>query len=241
MQHDDALPGPERIRVAAADDAFLMREAIGHVLARLPEIELTSMSANGDELREAVARTPVDVVLTDIRMPPSGDTEGVKVAHWLAEEYPHVGVVLLSQYAEARLGIELLADGAAGRAYLVKERVQDAAELLRTIRVVAHGGVVIDAKLVPLLIQAADSRRNSRLAELTRRERDVLAGDGPRVVERGDRDVTGPHQAGRREAHQLDLPEAPPRRGGRGQPAGGRGARLPVRRAGVSRGTLGRE
>ena len=175
MQHDDALPGPERIRVAAADDAFLMREAIGHVLARLPEIELTSMSANGDELREAVARTPVDVVLTDIRMPPSGDTEGVKVAHWLAEEYPHVGVVLLSQYAEARLGIELLADGAAGRAYLVKERVQDAAELLRTIRVVAHGGVVIDAKLVPLLIQAADSRRDSRLAELTRRERDVLS------------------------------------------------------------------
>jgi DNA-binding NarL/FixJ family response regulator len=169
--HDvDATP-LEHIRVAVADDAFLMREAISHVLARLPEIELVSVSADGDQLREAVERTPVDVVLTDIRMPPSGDAEGVKLAHWLAEEHPDIGLVLLSQYAEARFGIELLADGAAGRGYLVKERVQDAAELMRTIRVVAHGGVVIDAKLVPLLIQAADSR----LAELTRRERDVLA------------------------------------------------------------------
>jgi DNA-binding NarL/FixJ family response regulator len=174
-QEDDAVPPPEHIRVAVADDAFLMREAISHVLARLPEIELVSVSADGDQLREAVSNTPVDVVLIDIRMPPSGDEEGVKLAHWLATEHPEIGVVLLSQYAEARFGIELLADGAAGRGYLVKERVQDAAELMRTIRVVAHGGVVIDAKLVPLLIHAADMRRDSRLAELTRRERDVLA------------------------------------------------------------------
>ena len=174
-QDNEAVPSLERIRVAAADDAFLFREALSHVLARLPEIDLVAVSSDGDQLREAVASTPIDVVLTDIRMPPSGDREGVKLAHWLADEYPGIGVVLLSQFADARLGIELLQDGAAGRGYLVKERVQDAAELMRTIRVVAHGGVVIDAKLVPLLIQTADSRRDSRLTDLTRRERDVLA------------------------------------------------------------------
>ena len=232
-QEDDAVPPPEHIRVAVADDAFLMREAISHVLARLPEIELVSVSADGDQLREAVSNTPVDVVLTDIRMPPSGDEEGVKLAHWLATEHPQVGVVLLSQYAEARFGIELLADGAAGRGYLVKERVQDAAELMRTIRVVAHGGVVIDAKLVPLLIHAADMRRDSRLAELTA----ASATCWPRCarsVERRDRDVTRAHQAGGGEAHQLDLPEAAAGRRGRRQPARLGRAALPVGRRSVS-------
>ena len=154
--HDVDVTPLEHIRVAVADDAFLMREAISHVLARLPEIELVSVSSDGDQLREAVERMPVDVVLTDIRMPPSGDAEGVKLAHWLAEEHPEIGLVLLSQYAEARFGIELLATAPPAAATWSRSACQDAAELMRTIRVVAHGGVVIDAKLVPLLIQAAE-------------------------------------------------------------------------------------
>jgi DNA-binding NarL/FixJ family response regulator len=160
------------IRIAVADDSFLIREAIQQVLARLARIEVVAVCDHGERLLEAVERERPAVVITDVRMPPSGDDEGIRVARRLRATHPDVGVVVLSQYAEPRYGLGLLEDGAEGRAYLLKERLQDPAELLAAIEVVARGGSMIDPYMVRLLM---GERRGSALGQLTARERDVLA------------------------------------------------------------------
>ena len=119
--------------------------------------------------------TTPDVVVTDIRMPPSGDDEGIRVAQRLAIERPDIGVVVLSQYARSRFALELLGGGTPGRAYLLKERVRDVAQLASAIEVVALGGVLVEPTLVPLLLESADERRDSALGALTPRERQILA------------------------------------------------------------------
>jgi DNA-binding NarL/FixJ family response regulator len=166
---------PAALRVALADDSFLIREAIRQVLAGVDELELVAVCADGDELRAAVAHDSVDVVLTDVRMPPGGDDEGIRIATGLRESHPAVGVVVLSQYAEPRYGLELLAGGAEGRAYLLKDRIHDRDELRSAIEVVARGGSLIDPSMVRLLLDDEERRRASSLASLTPRERQVLA------------------------------------------------------------------
>jgi DNA-binding NarL/FixJ family response regulator len=168
---DDSLAGPTR--VAIADDSFLIREAIQQVLARMPGVELAEVCDRGDRLVEAVEREPPDVVIVDVRMPPSGDDEGIRVARRLRQTHPGVGVVVLSQYAERRYGLGLIEDGAEGRAYLLKERIADAGQLRAAIEVVARGGSMIDPEVVRLLMGAAE-RQGSALARLTAREREVL-------------------------------------------------------------------
>jgi DNA-binding NarL/FixJ family response regulator len=113
-------------------------------------------------------------VITDVRMPPSGDDEGIRIAHRLRRTHPEVGVVVLSQYSDARYGLGLLEHGAEGRAYLLKERVADPAELRAAIDVVARGGSLIDPEMVHALMSAA-GRGDSPLAQLTARESEVLA------------------------------------------------------------------
>jgi DNA-binding NarL/FixJ family response regulator len=162
------------IRVAVADDSFLMREAMRQVLARLPEVEIVAICDHGDSLLEVVDRDTPDVVITDVRMPPSGDDEGIRIAHRLRRTHPSIGVVVLSQYSDARYGLGLLEQGAEGRAYLLKERVADPAELRAAIDVVARGGSLIDPEMVHALMNAA-GRGDSPLAQLTGREREVLA------------------------------------------------------------------
>ena len=162
------------IRVAVADDSFLMREAMRQVLARLPEIEVVGICDHGDRLLELVDRENPAVVITDVRMPPSGDDEGIRIAHRLRRTHPGVGVVVLSQYSDARYGLGLLEQGAEGRAYLLKERVADPAELRAAIDVVARGGSLIDPEMVHALMSAA-GRGDSPLAQLTAREAEVLA------------------------------------------------------------------
>jgi DNA-binding NarL/FixJ family response regulator len=164
----------EQVRVILADDSYLMRAAITEVLARLEGVEVVAACANGDELREAVERASPDVVVTDVRMPPGGDDEGIRIAKWLHATHPSVGVVVLSQYAEPRYGLELLSDGADGRAYLLKDRVHDGNELLAAIEAVARGGSMLDPGLVAMLLNAQSQRRDSPLNELTPREREVL-------------------------------------------------------------------
>jgi DNA-binding NarL/FixJ family response regulator len=168
--HD--VDGP--IRIALADDSFLMREAIQQVLARLAGVEVVAVCDHGDRLLEAVERELPAVVITDVRMPPSGDDEGIRVARRLRDLHPEIGVVVLSQYAEPRYGLGLLEGGAEGRAYLLKERIHDPAELLAAIEVVARGGSLIDPHMVALLMGTGDHGR-SVLAQLTGREREVLA------------------------------------------------------------------
>jgi DNA-binding NarL/FixJ family response regulator len=159
--------------VALGDDSYLMREAVAHVLGELDGIEVVAVCPDGDSLLEAVGRVRPEVVVTDLRMPPSGDEEGIRVAHALRKTHPGVGVVVLSQFAEPEYGLALLASGAEGRAYLLKERVHNRDQLRAAIEVVASGGSVIDPQMVAGLL--AEERRDSPVAQLTGREREVLA------------------------------------------------------------------
>ena len=170
-----AADKPRRIRVALADDSFLMREAVHQVVEHHDEVEIVADCGDGATLLAEVRRLQPDVVVTDVRMPPSGDDEGIRVAQRLRETDPEIGVVVLSHYAEPRYGFELFADGAEGRAYLLKDRVHDGRQLRAAIEVVARGGSMIDPEMVRLLLESEERQRDSPLAELTPREREVLA------------------------------------------------------------------
>lgn len=165
---------PDRpIRVVYADDSFLMREALERVLERLGGLEVVAGCVDGDALLAAVDEQRPDVVLADMRMPPSGDDEGIRVANRLRERHPGIGVVVLTQYAEPRYGLELLKAGPEGRGYLLKERIHDPRELHAAIEAVAHGGSVFDPAIVRLLV-ADVSVSGSPVDDLTARERQVL-------------------------------------------------------------------
>jgi DNA-binding NarL/FixJ family response regulator len=162
------------IRVVLADDNLLIREGLEQVLAAQPGIEVVASCPDLPSLRAAIDSEQPDVVLTDIRMPPSNVDEGIQVATSLRESESSIGVVVLSQYAEPAYALALL-DGSDGRGYLLKERVHDGAQLRSAIETVAGGGTVIDPKVVELLVSASSRSQHSRLAELTPREREVLA------------------------------------------------------------------
>jgi DNA-binding NarL/FixJ family response regulator len=163
------------IRVALADDNLLVREGLEQVLGGQPNIDVVGSFADFPSLVEAIEATRPDVVLTDIRMPPSMTDEGIRVATQLRDTHPATGVVVLSQYAEPRYALALLESGSDGRAYLLKERVHDGAQLVSAIETVATGGSVVDTKVVDVLVAANARAEHSALAELTPREQEVLA------------------------------------------------------------------
>jgi DNA-binding NarL/FixJ family response regulator len=152
-----------------------MREAVHQVVSHQDNVEIVADCGDGASLLEEVERLRPDVVITDVRMPPSGDDEGIRVARRLRESDPGIGVVVLSHYAELRYGRELFASGAEGRAYLLKDRVNDGRELRAAIEVVARGGSMIDPEIVRLLLESEERRHDSPLKDLTPREREVLA------------------------------------------------------------------
>ncbi len=168
-------PAERAIGVVIADDAYIIREFLLTALNRSPEVEVLAVCSNGRELEGAIATWEPDVVLTDIRMPPSGDDEGVRVAHRLRETHPHIGVVVLSQYAEPAYALDLLGEGTAGRAYLLKESIRDRQELIDAITVVARGGSIVDPRIVDVLIAARSRAAGSPLVHLTPRELELLA------------------------------------------------------------------
>jgi DNA-binding NarL/FixJ family response regulator len=168
-------PVPPPIRVALADDSYLVRAAIAHVLEDADGIEVVASCEDRDRLLQSVEREQPDVVVTDIRMPPTGTDEGLQVAATLRHTHPEIGVVLLSQFAEPRYGLALLDGGSDRRAYLLKERVHSRAQLVSAIETVAGGGSVIDAKVVDGLIAERQRLARSPLAELTPREVEILA------------------------------------------------------------------
>ena len=171
-----AEPESQRpIGVVVAEDSYVIREFLTATLSATPEVELVAVCSNGKELETAIEVWDPDVVLTDIRMPPTHGEEGVRIAAQLRETHPHVGVVVLSQYAEPAYALRLLEQGTSGRAYLLKERIRDKEELIRAIEAVAHGGSVIDPIIVDVLIAAWTRVAKSRLAQLTPRERELLA------------------------------------------------------------------
>jgi DNA-binding NarL/FixJ family response regulator len=162
------------IRVVLADDHYLVREGVRRLLEADPEIEVVSTCGDLPSLLAAVKEVQPDVVLTDIRMPPTGVDEGIQAAESLRTTHPEIGVVVLSQYGEAGYAVALLEGGTARRAYLLKERVDDLGQLVAAIRAVADGGSMIDPKVVEGLVAEKARAEASALSELTPRERDVL-------------------------------------------------------------------
>ena len=163
------------IKVVLAEDSYLVREGVRRLLEHEPDIDLVGVCEDYDSLVEAIAGTEPDVLLTDIRMPPTGTDEGVRAAERLRQLRPEAGVVLLSQYADPAYALAFLEGGTDGRAYLLKERVADLDQLLAAIREVAGGGSVIDPKVVEALVAGRTRSAQSPLARLTPREREVLA------------------------------------------------------------------
>jgi DNA-binding NarL/FixJ family response regulator len=163
------------LRIVVADDSYLIREALAHVLAGADDLDVVAVCADRDSLMDAIETRRPDVVLTDIRMPPGYDAEGVEVAVALRDAHPAIGVVILSQYLESRYALELLANGSDGRAYLLKERIHDREQLVAAIHTAAGGGSVIDPKVVEVLVAARSKSEASPLAALTQREREILA------------------------------------------------------------------
>jgi len=162
------------IRVVLAEDNYLVREGVKGLLDALPDIELVDAVGDYDALLAAIDEHEPDVVLTDIRMPPTGSDEGIRAADYAREHRPATGVVVLSQYAEPGYALALLEKGSEGRAYLLKERVSDLEQIQRAIREVATGGSVIDPKVVEQLVAVKSRAAESPLVRLTPREREIL-------------------------------------------------------------------
>ena len=163
------------IRVVVADDNFLVRAGVCRLLDQEVDIDVVAQCVDYDDLIATAMRERPDVVLTDIRMPPTGTDEGIRAAQYLRQEVPTTGVVLLSQYAEPEYVRVLLGQGTEGRAYLLKERVAELDDLLLAIREVAKGGSVIDPKVVEAMLQTKVNSGGD-IDRLTPREMDVLSG-----------------------------------------------------------------
>jgi DNA-binding NarL/FixJ family response regulator len=166
---------PVAIRVVVAEDSLIVREGLQQLLAASPSVDVVAAYGDVQEVLDAVERDRPDVVLTDIRMPPSNTDEGIRLADHLRESRPSTGVVVLSQYSEPPYVLALLEHGSDRRGYLLKERIHDRGQLVSAIDAVARGGSVIDPKIVEVLVEAKARADRSPLAELTPRERDVLA------------------------------------------------------------------
>ena len=164
------------LRLIVAEDSFLVREALTQLLASDPELEVVAVAHDRSSLLKAIDSERPDVVLSDIRMPPEHEAEGIEVAARLRTTHPDIGVVILSQYAEPEYALRLFESGSGGRAYLLKERVGNRAEVVGAIRAVAQGESVVDPKIVDTLVAERTRAADSPLAELTGREREVLAG-----------------------------------------------------------------
>lgn len=162
-------------RVILAEDSFIVREGVSRLIESVDELELVASCEDYDTLMAAVAEHRPDVVLTDIRMPPTGTDEGIQAAAEIRRQWPDIGVVVLSQHADAAYALSLFEGGSERRAYLLKERVADLDHLLAAIKEVARGGSVVDPKVVEGLVTMRSRKKESLLRHLTPRETEVLA------------------------------------------------------------------
>jgi DNA-binding NarL/FixJ family response regulator len=162
------------IRVVVAEDSLIVREGLRELLSRSPSLEVVGAYGDLDAVVEGVERDRPDVVLTDIRMPPTHTDEGIRLAERLREDHPSTGVVVLSQYAQPPYVLALLEHGSDRRGYLLKERIHERGQLVSAIDTVAAGGSVIDPKIVEVLVEEKARAERSPLAALTPREREVL-------------------------------------------------------------------
>jgi DNA-binding NarL/FixJ family response regulator len=164
---DSAVP----LRIALADDAILLREALAGSL-HAAGFEVVGQAADVEGLLQLVRNASPDVLVVDVRMPPTHTTEGLEAAHQIRREHPKMAILLLSQYIETRYAMELLRDDPSGIGYLLKERVTRIDDLADAVRRVAAGGSVIDPEVVARLL--GRPRSHTPLDDLTPREREIL-------------------------------------------------------------------
>ena len=164
-----------RTRLLIAEDDYLVREGARAVLDTFDDLEVVATAGEATGLLDLVDQHAVDVVVLDIRMPPSYTTEGIEVALEIRRTRPGVGIVVLSQHADPEYALELLREGSDGMAYLLKERLGDADRLVQAIDEVTTGGSMLDPRIVEALLEAQRRRTSSRLAGLTPRELEVLS------------------------------------------------------------------
>jgi DNA-binding NarL/FixJ family response regulator len=159
------------VRVAIAEDSVLLREGLARLLADAGS-DVVAQCGTGDELLDEVRKSPPDVVIVDIRLPPTHNDEGMRAALEIRQRHPNVGVLVLSQYVELGLAMKLLAESAEGVGYLLKDRIGDVDDFLGAVRRVAGGGSALD----PIIVSTLLSRRRADdpLEHLTPREREVL-------------------------------------------------------------------
>ncbi len=163
------------MRVVIAEDHYLVREGTRQLVESTGEVEVVATVENAKALVEAVDRLHPDAVITDIRMPPTNQKEGIEAAHVIRSRHPSVGVVVLSQYVNSLYAFELFREGTSGLAYLLKDRVGDVDELLRALREVTTGGSVVDPQVVEGLLARRQQLGGTLLSTLTERETEVLA------------------------------------------------------------------
>jgi DNA-binding NarL/FixJ family response regulator len=159
------------MRVALAEDSVLLREGVARLLDE-GGFDVVAQCENADDLLLKVRSFPLDVVILDIRLPPTHNDEGLRAALEIRSTHPEVGVLVLSQYVEVGLALKLLADSAEGVGYLLKDRIGDVNEFLAAVRRVAEGGSALDPIIVSTLL--ARERPDDPIAQLTPREREVL-------------------------------------------------------------------
>jgi DNA-binding NarL/FixJ family response regulator len=162
------------IRVVLGEDNLLVREGLRSLLAGSPTIEVINAAGDYESLLSLCRSDPPNVVVTDIRMPPTQTDEGIRLADEIRDRHPDIGVVVLSQFSTPTYALSLFERGADGRAYLLKDRVHNRAELTAAIHAVAEGGSLVDPKVVEELARSRLRAANNPLKELTGRELEVL-------------------------------------------------------------------
>jgi DNA-binding NarL/FixJ family response regulator len=163
------------IRILIAEDSYLVREGVRRIVEAQPDLEVAGLCGDLESLLAEVEMVQPDVVVTDIRMPPGNTDEGIRAAALLRETHPGVAVLVLTQHDEPEYALGLLAGGARGRGYLLKDRLLDPDQLAAAIREVAAGRSVIDQQVVETLVRASSRPERSPVANLTRREKEVLS------------------------------------------------------------------
>ena len=163
------------MRVVLGEDNYIASEGIARALGRIAGVQVVATCSDLDSLRAAIDAQRPDVVVTDIRMPPTNTDEGIRLANELRSSDPEVGVVVLSQHSDPVYAQALFERGSERRAYLIKESVRDAAELERALYSVFEGGSIIDPVVVEALLRTTRARERSRLDGLTPRELEILA------------------------------------------------------------------
>jgi DNA-binding NarL/FixJ family response regulator len=161
------------VRVVVADDAVILREGLARLLGEAG-FEVIGLAADADELFALVERERPDVAIVDIRMPPTHTDEGLQAAKLIRARWPRIGILVLSQYVQARYAVELLAGGTERVGYLLKDRVSDLEELAASVRRIGDGGSVLDPAVVAQLV-GQRRKGDTPLEDLTDRELEVLA------------------------------------------------------------------